>query len=381
MRRVVVKKILHISKYFYPFRGGTEQIAQDCIEALKGKYEQKVICFNHEQGNIIEMLDGIEIIRCGCLVKIASQSISLSYGPTLRKVIKEFRPDAIIFHYPNPFVAHYLLKYCKKNIKLVIYWHLDIVKQRFLRKLFYVQNMHLVKRADKIIATSPTYVKGSKWLSEAVEKCVVVPNCINEERLQINDEIIKKVEQIRKENESKIICMAVGRHTEYKGFSYLVEASKLLDSRFKIFITGQGELTEELKEKAQGDEKIVFLGLISDDELKAYLNAMDIFCFPSITKNEAFGLALAEAMYYEKPAITFTIKGSGVNYVSLNGETGIQVPNRNVVEYANAIKELGDNVELRKQYGVNAKRRVVDNFLLEQYAKNVRREMDNIFIK
>lgn len=53
--------------------------------------------------------------------------------------------------------------------------------------------------------------------------------------------------------------------------------------------------------------------------MKAYLSAMDIFCFPSITKNEAFGLALAEGMYYSKPAITFTIDGSGVNFVSLNG--------------------------------------------------------------
>ena len=44
-----------------------------------------------------------------------------------------------------------------------------------------------------------------------------------------------------------------------------------------------------------------------------------IFCFPSITRNEAFGIALAEAMYCGKPAVTFTIEGSGVNFVSLDG--------------------------------------------------------------
>ena len=39
-----MKKILHVSKYYYPFRGGTEQIALDCVNSLKDIYEQKVIC-------------------------------------------------------------------------------------------------------------------------------------------------------------------------------------------------------------------------------------------------------------------------------------------------------------------------------------------------
>ena len=30
-----MKKILHISKYYYPFSGGTEQIARDVVLALK----------------------------------------------------------------------------------------------------------------------------------------------------------------------------------------------------------------------------------------------------------------------------------------------------------------------------------------------------------
>lgn len=83
---------------------------------------------------------------------------------------------------------------------------------------------------------------------------------------------------------------------------------------FRIYITGTGELTEKLHEEARGDNKITFTGRIDDTELKALILASDMFCFPSISKNEAFGLALAEGMYYEKPAVTFTIPGSGVNY-------------------------------------------------------------------
>lgn len=368
-----MKKILHVSKYYYPFRGGTEQIAQDCVNAFKDDCEQKVICFNHEHGDTNDEVDGIEIIRCGCFAKISSQSLSFSYSKILKKVINKFHPDIVVFHYPNPFVASILLRCIPDSCKLVVYWHLDIVKQKILGKMFNQQNRRLIKRADKLIATSPNYVEGSLWLSSARDKCTIVPNCINEGRLLLTEASSKIAEQIRLDNKDKIICLAVGRHTEYKGFKYLIQASKLLDDRFQIFITGKGELTEALKREAIGDDKVHFLGLVSDDELKAYLSIMDIYCFPSISKNEAFGLALAEGMYFGKPAVTFTISGSGVNYVCLNNRNGIEVENKNVEKYAEAMKKLADDEGLRIKYGEAGRKRVVDNFLDNQFRDNIRK--------
>lgn len=163
-----------------------------------------------------------------------------------------------------------------------------------------------------------------------------------------------------------------------KGFSYLIQASKFLDDSFHIYITGTGELTEKLHEEARGDKKITFTGRIDDDELKSLILASDLFCFPSITKNEAFGLALAEGMYYEKPAITFSIQGSGVNYVSLDKVTGIEVENRNVKKYADAMRLLAQNEELRVKYGKAGKKRIEENFLSTQFTKNIRNMFKSI---
>ena len=368
-----MKKILHISKYYYPFSGGTEQIARDVVLALKGEYEQKVIAFNDGKEDKLDIVDGIEVTKCGCFTKIAAQSLSVSYGKHLHKVMKEFNPDIVVFHYPNPFVTALLLRELKNTkAKLVVYWHLDIVRQKYLKLLFAPQNRSLLARADKVIATSPNYIEGSKWLQSVKEKCIVVPNCINVERMTITPEIEKRAAEIRKENKDKTICVAVGRHTEYKGFTYLVQASKLLDDKFRIFITGKGELTEKLHEEAKGDTKITFTGRIDDVEIKALILASDIFCFPSITKNEAFGLALAEGMYYKKPAVTFTIPGSGVNYVSLDKVTGIEVENRNVEKYADAMRILSKNKELRLKYGKAGKERVENNFLSTQFCNNIK---------
>lgn len=367
-----MKKVLHISKYYTPFVGGIEQIARDCVSALIDEYEQKVICFNHEPEDKEDEVDGVPVIRCGCQAKVSSQSLSVTYGKKLKTVIQKFEPDYIVFHYPNPFVSHYLLQYAASETKLIVYWHLDIIKQKILGKIFHGQNLRLLERANQIIATSPNYIDGSSYLSLYKEKCIVIPNCINEERMKKTELSEQLAGEIREKNKGKIICLAVGRHTEYKGFEYLIQASRLLDDRFKIYISGQGQLTEKLHGMAQGDDKIAFLGRINDDTLKAYLTAADIFCFPSITKNEAFGVALAEAMYYEKPAVTFTIPGSGVNYVSVNGETGIEVPNRNVEKYAEALNKLAGNAALAKQYGMNGRKRVMENFLYSQFRNNIK---------
>ena len=368
----LMKRVLHISKYYAPFVGGTEQVARDAVIALAGCVEQKVLCFNHEPSEKRDIVDGVEIIRCHCEFKCFSQSISLCFGKVLRSVIAEFNPDIIIFHYPNPYAAYFLLKEMPKHVKLYVYWHLDITRQKFLGKFFHLQNLTLLRRAEKVIATSPNYVEGSKYLNRVKRKCFVIPNCIDENRLSVSDESLKLAKKIKSENNGKILCLAVGRHVPYKGFEYLIKACKKLDDRFVVHITGEGELTKDLKKLAADDPKVSFVGKVDDVKLKAYYLASDIFCFSSISKNEAFGVALAEAMYFGLPSVTFTIEGSGVNYVSEKNVTGIEVENGNVQEYANAMNELANDEKLRKRLGLAAKARVDKMFLIERFRKMLR---------
>lgn len=345
--------------------------------ALKDN-NQLVFCFNHGKKDVEDEVDGVEIIRCGCQAKIASQSLSLSYGKRLKKTITEFNPELVIFHYPNPFAAHYLLKYIKKDCKLVLYWHLDITKQKFLKKFFVGQNKKLCARAEKIVATSPYYIEGSEWLSANREKCVVVPNCIRSSGFEISDDVKAKALALKEKNRGKTICFALGRHVPYKGMEYLIRASKLLNDDYKIYIGGQGPLTENLKKLAADDKKVEFLGKVSEEDVPVYFAACDIFCFPSITKNEAFGIALAEGMSYGKPAVTFKIEGSGVSYVSLNGVTGIEVENGNIEKYAEAIKALANDAALREKYGSAAKERVKELFTKDTYNVNIKKLVNGL---
>ena len=317
------------------------------------------------------MLDDTLVIRCACFAKVASQSLSFVYHSVLKGLLIEFDPDIIIFHYPNPFVSTLLLPLLKDHQKLIVFWHLDITKQKILGKLFDKQNHKLLSRADRIIATSPNYIKGSPYLSKYKEKCIVIPNCISDDFKEINEEIINKSKEIRNKYKDKCLCFSIGRHVPYKGYEYLIEASIHLDDNYKILIGGKGPLTNKLKELSKDNDKVELIGYVSDDDLKAYYLAADIITFPSITKNEAFGISLAEGMYFSKPAITFNIPGSGVNYVNINNETGIEVENRNSKEYANAIKELYTNKDKYNEYSKNAKIRVEELFMFDNFKDNI----------
>ena len=368
-------RILQISNYYPPHIGGIEQVACDVATSLKGKVEQRVLCFHHEKGDVRETVDGVEVIRAGTFAKVASQSLSCSFGRLLKKTFREFRPDVVIFHCPNPFEAYFLKKQLKKNpsCKLVVWWHLDITKQKVLGKLFTRQSKWLLTRAVKVVATSPNYIQGSLQLQSVRDKCTVIPCCANKARIFADETVLARAEELRSEYAGKVLLFAVGRHVPYKGIEYLVRASKFLDDNYAVCIGGSGPLTSELKKLAEGDAKVHFLGRVSDAELKAYLCACDIFCFPSVTKNEAFGIALAEAMSFAKPAVTFTIPGSGVNYVSLDGVTGLECPNGNAEAYAAALRTLAEDDTLRKRCGEAARARVQALFTQEKFAEHVDR--------
>ena len=366
------QRILVISNYYYPHIGGIEQVARDIANSLSEDDLVMVICFSEDNTDKNEVIDGVEVVKCGAQMKVSSQSLSVSFGRRLKEVFHSFQPDTVIFEYPNPFEAHYLLRYLPSETKLILHWQLDIVKQKFLKLFFEGQTDRLLKRADAVIATSPNYIEGSPYLQRYREKITVFPNCIREERVSCTPEIEARAKQIRQNYAGKHLCFAAGRHVPYKGMSYLVQAARYLNEDYAVVIAGSGPLSEQLKQEAEGIPIVQFVGRISDEELRAYYLACDVFCFPSVTKNEAFGLAMGEAMRFQKPCVTFHIPGSGVNYVSLNGVTGLEVENGRADRYAEAIKTICEDEELAHRYGLAAKERAKTLLSYDGFRQNMK---------
>lgn len=355
-------RILHISKYYSPYLGGVENICKYLVEGAV-KHETAVVCFNDKCKDVIEEVNGHKVYRVATWVNVARQALSLSYFWVLKKAIKEFKPDVIQFHWANPFPAWVLLCVIPKNVKLIIHWHMDIIKQKHIYPFIKPVETALLKRADMVCVTSPQYRDGSLPLQPFKDKVRIVQNAMDEDNFILRDGDLEKINAVKAKYGNKPIVFFIGRHIQYKGLPHLIEAEKYVKSDCVFVIAGSGPLTDELKAQCKSS-RVHFVGRLSDENLKLYHYAASVFAFPSVTKNEAFGVALAEAMYCGTPAVTFTISGSGVNWVSLNGETGIEVSNGDDKAYAEAVDKLIEDKELNKKYGVAGHQRVVENFTI-----------------
>lgn len=358
------KTILQIAKYYYPVEGGIETVTKYLGEGLT-TFEQVVVCFSQDGITRLDTVNGVKVYRIVSSMKIASQDIAFSYYHYLKKIIYEEQPDIILLHCPNPFLYPITAKLTPKDVKLVLLWHSDILGKGILYKMVKQFEKVILRKADLILATSPNYIHPSSPIYDYRDKTEVVANGIIKSDFvwRAGDETT--IEEVRRKYHHKKIVFFVGRHAAYKGIDYLIEAEKYIQSDCIILIGGRGPETERLKAMTHS-ERIKFIGRIPNEYLRCYYYASDIFAFTSCTKQEAFGIALAEAMYCGSVPVTFTIEGSGVNWVSVGGETGIEVPLGDVKAYAEAIDRLLSDRDLYMKYATAGKDRVVRMFTSER---------------
>ena len=92
----------------------------------------------------------------------------------------------------------------------------------------------------------------------------------------------------------------MGRLVPEKGIRYLIEAFKNVQTDKKLVIAGGSsdtdEFTDELKELAKGDERILFTGFVQGGELEELYSNAYIYTLPSDL--EGMPLSLLEAMSY-----------------------------------------------------------------------------------
>lgn len=362
-------KILQIGKFYLPHSGGVEKVHFDLVEGLNEKGVQTdVLCANHLKGNSF-FDEHYKIFAAHTIKVLASTPLSYSIIPILKKIQHNY--DIIHIHLPNP-MANLAVFLTQPKAKIILHWHSDIIRQKKLLKLYAPLQTWLLKKADKIVITTPTYVEGSSTLKKYKDKITCIPIGIDNKELTVNE---TKLNELKKEYKGKKIVFYLGRLVYYKGIEYLIEASKSLPDDTIILIAGIGELKDKLQKQIHFynlEDKVKLLGKIPFEELGAYYQLCDIFCLPSTERSEAFGVVQIEAMAFGKPVISTSIKGSGVDWVNLNNVSGIIVPPKDANKLAEAIIELLTDEKKYQQLSIGAKKRYEEEFTKEKMVEKFR---------
>lgn len=355
-------RVLQLGK-FYPICGGVEKVAYDLMSGLS---EQNVYCdmmcaATNGESRTISVNEHAKVICCHTLAKVAATMISPAMIFALKKVQDQY--DIIHVHHPDPMACLALLLSGYKG-KVVLHWHSDIQKQRILLRLYSPLQKWLIRRADKIVGTSPVYLSESPFLRKVQHKTVCLP--IGVDPMCPDAAGVRKIKDRYK---GKKIIFSLGRLVTYKGYEFLIAATKYLKDNYMILIGGTGALREKLQEEINSMHlrgKVKLLGHVSDEELPSYYGACDVFCLSSVQKTEAFGIVQIEAMSCGKPVVATKIPHSGVSWVNAHEESGISVVPGDAYALAKAIEAIAENGAAYDRYSEGALNRYQKLFTKEK---------------
>lgn len=145
--------------------------------------------------------------------------------------------------------------------------------------------------------------------------------------------------------------LTVSRFVEKKGHRTLFQAvARLKDKNLRLQVVGGGPLSlKPLARRMNIESKVVFLGKVSDDELRRLYRECDVFCLPSETPDsgdrEGIPVALMEAMAYGKPVIA--TRHAGIPELVQE----ILIDERNSEALAEGIVDLMKDEDLRRRLG------------------------------
>lgn len=360
-------KILHFGRFHDENFGGLERHVALLLKGLSRSIHVDNLVANDRFASEVALAEGYRVFKVPSLGVFAGMALCPTMPYRARKLHRREHYDIVHLHFPDP-MSHLAAMALPKNVRLVISWHSDIVRQQKLLKLYRPFLDRIIARADAIIAATPRHFSASTQLGCAdPARLHVVPYGIDFAPFE-EPFAMAAGDKLRARHPGRKIVFAVGRHVYYKGFEYLIHAMKAVRQDALLILGGAGPLSTDLKALATAEgleNRVVFAGRIPDEALPAYYHAADVFCLPSVEPSEAFGLVQVEAMACMKPVVCCEL-GTGVSYVNQHGVTGLVVPPRDPEALAEALNRLLDNDALRQKMGEAGHARAKGEFTLDR---------------
>jgi len=288
---------------------------------------------------------------------IARVTVSLWLAPKIRAVLEQEKFDIIHFHEPlMPMLCTSVLRLSRTANVGTFHASHGKPGYNFARPIGKWILRRWFRNLDGKIAVSKPAVEYARENFPGYYN--IIPNGVDVEHFSPD------VSPIEEFDDDKLNILFVSRLEKRKGLNYLLQAFKQVKKEVpnsRLIVVGPGTRLRRRYEKyvaRTGLKDVVFVGLVSYDDLPRYYKTADVFCAPAIG-SESFGIILLEAMALGKPIVASSIEG----YASVisHGVDGLLVPPADRDQLAQALIALLNDKALRQEMGAKGRIKALEH--------------------
>ncbi len=373
-------EIAQVAPYFWPHFGGVESHVLALAQQLNTLgHHITVYTANHAKLSATEDVFGVDVVRVPQLVNLFTTPVAPAFKRHLRRHIRETGTEVVHLHWPPPLTERFASIAARAaNVPTVMTYHCDLELPSVIGRFavsFYLRWLapRALYQARRVIATTSSYAATSRLIWNVDVE--VIPNAVDIQRFHpgLDGTSIREKHGLGDDP----FILFTGRLVPHKGHSTIIQALSLLPAPTKLLIIGTGPMRPKLEDMIRRlglEERVIFVGTVTEEELPLYYAATNVCVLPSIARLEAFGIVGLEAMACGKPVILSDIPG--VREVIEDGKQGYICPPMDPEAWAAAIEKLLDYPVRAKKMGERGHRRVIERFSWEKVARQVERVLE-----
>ena len=240
--------------------------------------------------------------------------------------------DALIYFSDTQLVVPKVYKWCREN-NMKLFPYIGVVESHSTSKLKKAVIDALFRRNIKVYKECCCFVKTptveKKLKNMGIKNTVVTPVGLDISLVEKDYESISTIELKQKYgySENDKVLLFIGRLIEEKQPIQMIETLSEVrkkDSSYKLLMVGKGELKQEVESKINelslGDHVQMIAQIPNSDiwELYRFADA-----FVNLNRQEIFGMAILEAMYYGCKVVAW--KAPGPSLIIEDGKSGCLV--------------------------------------------------------
>jgi glycosyltransferase involved in cell wall biosynthesis len=295
-------KIAQVSPRYYPSLGGVESHVQAISERLVKRGFDVDVLTTDSTGNLPkqETINEVRVFR----FKSWAPGNAYYFSRALNSHLRENSPhyEVVHAHSYHAMSALYAAQ-SKAGNKFVFTPHYHGTGHTPFRRLLHIPWKYYAKRifdeSDRVISIS----KFERNLliddfSLSPNKVVLIPDGLNLQEFKS----LNRARSAGTQDTLRILC--VSRLEKYKGIQYLLRTLARLEDNFVLDIVGDGQFKRALEreaEKLRVSNRVQFHGRLSRQELLDRYRDASIFVL--LSKYEAFGIVVAEAIASKLPCV------------------------------------------------------------------------------